>query len=119
MFKGTISAVVIATSLAALPAPAFASHNHRDAFVAGAIGIVGGALLAGALMQPSQPEPMYVQPAPPPPVYMRPAPVYMQQAGMDPHVAWCSSHYRSYNSYDNTWVDMYGRLRVCQSPFDQ
>jgi hypothetical protein len=121
MLKASISAVVLAASLAAVPAPAFARHHHDNdgAWVAGAIGLIGGAALAGALMQPSQPEPIYMQPAPPPPVYMQPAPIYMQQAGVNPHVAWCSSRYRSYNAYDNTWVDMYGRLRVCQSPYAQ
>jgi hypothetical protein len=115
------------------PAP-YPYHHHRHddhgaAIAAGAIGLLGGALIAGALASPPAPvyapAPVYVPPpvpvyAAPPvyapvPVYASPVPVY---AGpMEPRVAWCHSRYRSYNPYTNTFTDNFGRQRVCISPY--
>lgn len=131
-------AIAAVLSTLALPAMADGYYHHRhhsdsgDVVAAGAIGLLGGALLGAALASPPAP-PVYYEPAPPvyyapppPPVVYRPAPVvvYRQPAPIyaaapmsAEHQAWCSGRYRSYNSYDNTWVDNRGNLRPCQSPY--
>jgi hypothetical protein len=83
-------------------------------------GAVAGAaifgLALGALAAPLfNPYPLYpyaYYPPPPPPAY----PVYPSYA-YDPHVAWCSAQYGdAYYPATNTWVDMWGVVRVCVSP---
>lgn len=110
-----IAAVAIAAAVA-LPGTAFAGGHHHDGDViaAGAIGLLGGAILGGVLAQP-QPAPVYVEPVP---VYRAPraVPVYVDDPAAA-HEAWCAAKYRSYNVYDNTWIDKYGRLRACASPY--
>ena len=129
--------VAIAAVLSSLALPALADgyhHRHHrydggDVAAAGAIGLLGGALLGAALASPPSP-PVYYEPAPPvyyePPVVYRPAPVvvYRQPTPVyaaaplsSEHQAWCAGRYRSYNAYDNTWVDNRGNLRPCQSPY--
>ncbi|AYC99864.1 BA14K family protein [Neorhizobium sp. NCHU2750] len=67
------------------------------AFGAGAI--IGGAIAA----------PRYVEPAP--------APIY-HGAGLNPrHYEWCSSRYRSYDSYSNTFQPFNGPRQTCYSPY--
>lgn len=126
-------AFAAAATVAASAGPSLAGdrwHDSGDVAAAGAIGLLGGVLLGQALSQPAYPEPVYVAPppvyvepspvyvAPPPRVYYRPGPpVYVNGPIDDEHSAWCASRYRSYNPEDNTWVDRYGRLRACQSPF--
>ena len=68
--------------------------------------------------------PMAVAAPPPPPVvYARPPvyvanpPVYAAPPQVPARVAWCQARYRTYNPYNNTWVDNYGQLRVCVSPY--
>jgi BA14K-like protein len=41
--------------------------------------------------------------------------IYVNAA--DAHEGWCAAKYRSYNPYDNTWIDKCGRLRICVSPY--
>ena len=130
--------VAIAAVLSSLALPALADgyyhhrHDRGDVAAAGAIGLLGGAILGAALASPPSapvyydppPPPVYYAP-PPPPVIYRPAPVvvYQQPAPVyaapmpQEHQAWCAGRYRSYNSYDNTWVDNRGNLRPCQSPY--
>jgi hypothetical protein len=104
------AALAAALAIAAVAAPTTAvAGPHDDAIVAGALGFLGGAIVGGALAQPA---PVYVEPAP---IYVQPRPVVIH--GADAHVAWCSAKYRSYNVYDNTWIDKHGRLRICQSPY--
>ncbi|MCC0050375.1 MAG: BA14K family protein [Rhodobiaceae bacterium] len=34
------------------------------------------------------------------------------------HIDWCYRHYpNSYNEYENTYVNLKGRLRTCRSPY--
>ena len=128
--------LMVAAVLSTIAAPAMAwerDHHHMDrgdVAAAGVIGLIGGAILGSALASPPPPpvyyEPSY-EPAPPPPVYYRPAPVVVYQPAPQPvyaaqpvdsqHAAWCAGRYRSYNAYDNTWIDNHGRLRPCQSPY--
>ena len=135
--------VAIAAVLSSLAVPAMADgyyHRHNrynggDLAAVGAIGLLGGALLGSTMAAQPAPAPVYydppapayyVPPPPPPPVVYRPAPVvvYQQPAPVyaaaplpAQHQAWCAGRYRSYNAYDNTWVDNRGNLRPCQSPY--
>ncbi|PIP00649.1 conserved exported hypothetical protein [uncultured Pleomorphomonas sp.] len=122
--------VAIAAVLSSLALPAMADgyyrHHHRydggDVAAAGAIGLLGGALLGATLASPPpppvyyDPPPVVYAPPPPPVIYQQPAPVYAVSMPAA-HQAWCSGRYRSYNAYDNTWVDNRGNLRPCQSPY--
>lgn len=123
-------------SMVAMPAMADGYRHHHsnrgDVAAAGVIGLIGGAMLGAALASPPSPPdyyappPVYYDPPPPPPVYYRPAPVVVYrpappvvyaEPSSSEHTAWCAGRYRSYNAYDNTWIDNYGRLRPCQSPY--
>lgn len=132
----TLAALLVTASAA----PSLAGgrhHDHSGDVLAGAaVGVLGGILLGQALSAPSYPEPVYVSPAPvyaAPPVYVpprvvyRPAPVPVYDEPVyeapydspaDEHAAWCASRYRSYDALEDTWVDRYGRVRACVSPFD-
>jgi hypothetical protein len=100
------------------PGPNYHYRNRGPgpgAFIGGTIfGLAVGAL-AAPMFNP-YPYPYaypyaYAPPPPPPPMY----PVYPSYA-YDPHIAWCSAQYQSYNPSTNTWVDFYGVVRVCISP---
>ena len=72
--KGKVTSTFVAVALAAgpllLPVPARAENGQITADVVG--GLIGGALLGGALAtRPAQP--------PPPPIYYAPAPVYIEE----------------------------------------
>lgn len=127
-----LAAVAVCAAIAPLPALAdgfyrphryggYYGHGDGDLVAAGALGLLGGAVIAGALMPPppvyAPPVPAYV-PVVPAPVYAPPpVPVYSGPVVMTPHVSWCRSRYRSYNVYTNTWIDNYGRVRACMSPY--
>jgi hypothetical protein len=91
-------------------------HHHyhsRGGWGPGAA-VATGALLGltiGALAAPRYYEPppvrYYDAPPSPPRGY-----TYSAQ-----HVSWCSDRYRSYDAYDNSWVDYDGFARQCVSPF--
>lgn len=132
-FAAPLAIAAMATMLA-FPAAAGGRYHHHsdggDVAAAAAIGIIGGVLLGSALASPPPPPPVYYyEPVPPPPVYYRPAPrvVYQPVPVYDApvyepslsaqHQSWCAGRYRSYEPYDNTWVDNHGRLRPCQSPY--
>jgi hypothetical protein len=89
------------------------SHRHHGpgpGAIAGAaiFGLAFGAL-AAPLVNP-YPYPYYYYPPVP-----LPQPVYPAYA-YNPHVAWCSAQYQSYNPVTNTWVDFSGVVQVCYSP---
>jgi hypothetical protein len=87
--------------------------------VAGAaiFGLALGALAAPLFNPYPYPAPYPYAYYPPPPPTPYPAyPVYPTYA-YDPHIAWCSEQYQSYNAGTNTWVDFYGVVRVCVSPY--
>ena len=80
-------------------------------------GAVAGAaifgLAIGALAAPMfNPYPYPYAYYPPAPL---PQPVYPAYA-YNPHAAWCSAQYGSYNPSTNTWVDMWGVVHICYSP---
>lgn len=128
-------AAAAVVSMLAMPAMADDRYYHRhmnrgDVAAAGVIGLIGGTILGAALASP--PPPPYYEPPqvyyapPPPPVVYRPAPVVVYEPAptvvydapsSSQHAAWCAGRYRSYNAYDNTWIDNHGRLRPCQSPY--
>lgn len=33
------------------------------------------------------------------------------------HMNWCHRQYKSYDSYDNTWLSYSGHIRQCRSPY--
>lgn len=78
MFRKTIAATVLIALTAAVPLSAAEAHGHRGGDLL--LGLLGGAVIGGAMVAASQPQPVYVQPqpvyvAPPPPVvYYQPAP---------------------------------------------
>ncbi|MGK6313920.1 BA14K family protein [Neorhizobium sp. DT-125] len=64
-----------------------------------------GALIGGAIAA----QPRYVEPAP--------APVY-GGGGLNPrHYEWCSSRYRSYDAYSNSFQPYNGPRQTCYSPY--
>ncbi len=106
----------------------YRNHHRRDrndAIAAGVIGLAAGAIIGGALSQPSQPT--YVQPAPvyapppPPPAYYPPAPArnVTYRAGFEPWSrAWydyCSDRYRSFNPNTGTYRGYDGRDHFCSA----
>lgn len=98
----TTAAVLAVTTLATSIQPAEA--GRRDAAAAAALGLLGGIIVGGAIAN-ARPAPRYV------------APGYVPVNAGDAHVAWCARKYRSYNVYDNTWIDKHGRVRLCASPY--
>lgn len=87
------------------PPPKPGKDNDNDLAV-GALGLLGGMIIGGAIANATQPAPAYA-----------PTPAYVPAAAIDAHIAWCSGRYRSYNIHDNTWIDLKGRLRNCVSPY--
>ena len=37
--------------------------------------------------------------------------------GSSAHVRWCHNRYRSYNSWNNSWISYSGHVRQCRSPY--
>jgi hypothetical protein len=90
--------------------PHYGYYHGPGPFVGAAIfGLAVGAL-AAPLFNPYPAYPYAYYPPVPPPQPIYPAYAY------DPHVAWCSSQYDTYNPATNTWVDMWGVVRVCITP---
>lgn len=132
-----IKAAVRSVAAATMVLPTFGAaqaggRDHDDAWAAGAVGLVAGTLIGGAIA--SQPryysEPVYVDPEPeyyePRPVYRaRPVyqarPVYRRVAvesyGLEPWTpAWyryCSQRYRSFDPDSGTFVGYDGRSHFC------
>ena len=83
IFKGiTLSLAVLATvATSSIPASADEFYRHRhhdgggDALAAGAIGLIAGTLIGGAMVQQSRPRRVYIDP----PVDQYPQPVYDNQ----------------------------------------
>lgn len=74
-------------------------HRYHNGYWFPLAAFAAGAIIGGALSQPSAPS--------------RPAP-----AGINPkHYDWCASRYRSYRSYDNTFQPNYGPRQQCLSPY--
>ncbi|WP_181705559.1 BA14K family protein [Chthonobacter rhizosphaerae] len=130
----SVAAITAATTLS--PTPVEARDRTRDVVAGAALGVLGGVLIGQALA----PQPLYAAPPPPPPVYYEPQPVYVapppvyrqpqviyeeprpsrhyrRVSARAAHRDWCEDRYRSYDAYDNTWVDRYGRVRECVSPY--
>lgn len=77
--------------------PGYRRHNDGWWYPLAAFG--AGAIIGGAIAN---------QPAPPPPAYGR-----VSQA----HINWCSSRYRTYRAYDNTYAPQVGVRAQCVSPY--
>ncbi|PYE87362.1 BA14K family protein [Phyllobacterium leguminum] len=103
-------------------------HDHRDAWAAGAIGLAAGAILGGALSQPTYAAPY----APAPVIYQQPPVVYYPpvqtrtrvvtryvtyQGNYQPWTrgwySYCSSRYRSFNPRTGTFVGYDGQSHFC------
>ncbi|OAP38206.1 hypothetical protein AU381_21710 [Sinorhizobium glycinis] len=124
-----IKAAVLSVAAAALVLPTFGTAqagDNDDAWAAGAVGLVTGTLIGGAIA--SQPryyhEPAYIDPEPeyyePRPVY-RARPVYrrvvVENYGLEPWTpAWyryCSQRYRSFDPESGTFIGYDGRSHFC------
>ncbi|OAP34911.1 BA14K family protein [Sinorhizobium americanum] len=124
-----LKAAVLSVAAAAMVVPTFGTAqagDHDDAWAAGAVGLVTGTLIGGAIA--SQPryyhEPTYIDPEPeyyePRPVY-RARPVYRQVVvdsyDLEPWTpAWyryCSQRYRSFDPESGTFVGYDGRSHFC------
>ncbi len=92
-------------------------NNNGNALAAGVIGLAAGALIAGALSQPSQPS--YIAPSPSynPPVNYYPAPPAQYKGSAQPWTkAWyqyCTSRFRSFNSQTGTYRGYDGQDHFC------
>ena len=127
-----IKAAVLSLATAAIVLPTFGTAqagHHDDAWAAGAVGLVTGALIGTAIATPPRyygervyvdPEPEYYEPAP---VY-RPRPVYrpvyrpvVESYGVEPWTqSWyryCSQRYRSFDPDSGTFVGYDGRRHFC------
>jgi hypothetical protein len=104
--KTALAGLVALSTLAATLDTASAHHrrHHRDAWVAGGVGLAAGLIIGGALASPR-------------PVYVAPPPRHIQIRASQAHYHWCASRYRSYQPASNSWVDFHGRIRNCESPY--
>src|SRR5262249_37105881 len=75
-------------------------RNAGGAFVGGTI---PGLALGTALSSPPPPAYIYVAP-PPPPVVVYPYPRYVYASSA--HIAWCTSHYPTYNGETDTFIGL-------------
>ncbi|MEY9780516.1 BA14K family protein [Sinorhizobium fredii] len=129
-----LKAAVLSVAAAALVLPTFGTAqagDHDDAWAAGAVGLVTGTLIGGAIAsQPRYSERVYIDPEPeyyePRPVY-QPRPVYRarpayRQVVVDSYdlepwtPAWyryCSQRYRSFDPESGTFVGYDGRSHFC------
>ncbi|WP_331371761.1 BA14K family protein [Sinorhizobium chiapasense] len=131
-----IKAAVLSVAAATMVLPTFGTaqaggDDHDDAWAAGAVGLVTGTLIGGAIAsqpryysEPVYREPVYVDPEPeyyePRPVYQA-RPVYRRVAvesyGLEPWTpAWyryCSQRYRSFDPDSGTFVGYDGRSHFC------
>jgi hypothetical protein len=117
---GALAAAVLAPTIGTASAGGggdwrWKRHYHGHGWNPGPA-ILGGAVLGltlGALANP------HYYP-PPPPVYYAPYPSPPYPAGYydeDPHIAWCSATYRSYNAETDTWVGYDGLIHRCVEPY--
>jgi len=87
--------------------------NAGGAFVGGTIlGLALGTAIANS-PPPPPPAYVYVAPPPPPPVVVYPRYVYASSA----HIAWCTSHYSTYNGETDTFVGYDGITYRCAAPY--
>ena len=109
---------VSAIGLSAAPAAARDRHWHSDTGAAIAVfGAIAGLAAVAAASQhhygyDDRYDGYYDYPPPPPP-----RGYYRYHHGYDPHVAWCLSHYQTYNPATNTYYRRPGVPAVCVSPY--
>ncbi|GLS35592.1 hypothetical protein GCM10010869_11810 [Mesorhizobium tianshanense] len=133
IFKTAIlSAAIVATTLATLPAASAGEwrhhrHHHRgngDAIAAGVLGLAAGALIVGALNnpQPSYYDPgyddynRYPRPAPVRRYYAEPRVVYNDGYAEPWTRGWyeyCSDRYRTFNARTGTFTGYDGEQHFC------
>jgi hypothetical protein len=126
-----LSAAIVATTLAMLPAASAGDWRHRhhnrgngDAIAAGVLGLAAGALIVGALNnpQPSYYDPgyddygRYPRPAPVRRYYAEPRVVYNDGYAEPWTRGWyeyCSDRYRSFNARTGTFTGYDGEQHFC------
>ncbi len=131
IFKtAVLSAAIVATTLATLPAASAGDWRHRhhrgngDAIAAGVLGLAAGALIVGALNnpQPSYYDPgyddygRYPRPAPVRRHYAEPRVVYNDGYAEPWTRGWyeyCSDRYRSFNARTGTFTGYDGEQHFC------
>jgi hypothetical protein len=137
IFKtAVLSAAVVATTLATLPAASadeWRHHRHHngDAIAAGVLGLAAGALIVGALNNP-QPRPSYYDPGDDGYYdydrYPRPRPAPIRRYYAEPRVVYnqgyaepwtrdwyeyCSDRYRTFNARTGTFTGNDGDQHFC------
>jgi len=135
IFKtAVLSAAVVATTLATLPAAnadEWRHHRHNgDAIAAGVLGLAAGALIVGALNNQRQPPPdyydsgddgyyaydRYPRPAPIRRYYAEPRVVYADRYAEPWTRDWyeyCSDRYRTFNARTGTFTGNDGEQHFC------
>ena len=126
-----LAAAIGATTLAAMPAAEARDHWRRhqhgggDAVAAGVIGLAAGAIIGGALAQPSYREPVYsddgyYEPRPVRRYYVDRSyeePVYVRRGSLEPWsrewFRYCNNRYRSFDSSTGTFMGYDGREHFC------
>ncbi len=105
---------VSAAGLSAAPAAAHERYWHSDNGAAIAVfgAVVGLAAIAAASQHRYYDDDYYGYPPPPPPRHY-----YGGYRAYSPHVAWCLSHYRTYNPATNTYFRKPGVSAVCYAPY--
>jgi hypothetical protein len=108
-----LSLAVSAIGLSAAPASAHDRHwRSNDGAALAIFGAVAGlAAVAAASQHRHHYDYGYYGDYPPPRGY------YRHYSGYSPHVAWCVSHYRTYNPATNTYFRARGVAAVCYSPY--
>ncbi|TPM53111.1 BA14K family protein [Mesorhizobium sp. B2-2-4] len=134
IFKtAVLSAAVVATTFAALPAANAGDwrhrrhHDHGDAVAAGVLGLAAGALIGGALANQQPPPRDYyddgyydrdvrIRPAPVRRYYAEPQVVYADRYAEPWTRGWydyCSDRYRTFNARTGTFTGNDGEQHFC------
>ncbi len=132
--KTAVAAIVGLSSIAATVAPASADHwrrHHRnnDAIAAGILGLAAGAIIVGALSEPSprviyeerrvyRPRPVTVYDYPPAPRrHYEPEVITYADEALEPWTRdwfrYCSNRYRSFNAETGTYRGYDGLNHFC------
>ena len=114
-----LAATIAVSAIAVSAAPASARpwhyrHHNNGAAIAAFGAVLGLAAIAAANQNRYDYDYGYYRPYPGP-YYGYYGRQYYR--GYNPHVAWCLSHYRSYNPATNTYFIRRGVPAVCYSPY--
>lgn len=112
VLAASLAASVITASAAPAAARDWHWRHHDNGSAIAVFGALAG-LAAIAAANQNRYDYYYYDSYPPPP----PPRYYGYYRGYSPHVAWCLSHYRTYNPATNTYFARRGVPAVCYSPY--